>query len=290
MTHFNDLVAAFIATQHRPESGIRSRLRHWCEQFGDMPVDSISCEDVDLALEALIRRGKLHRGKPSGRPLAPSSVNRYLGDLAMVFKFARRERVLPRNHVPPTLGVEKLPEVCRHDRYFTAETVDQLIAAARVTDLHWRRLCALIRLAYTTGLRKSNLLELRWRDIDFARAEVHVPVTKNGQPHVAPLTEQAKTELLRINDPKLPDTFVFAGPSGRPLDIRRQWNRAMRVANLTGLTFHSLRHGCGHALAQSGESQGMIMRYLNHQSLTAAARYMHASSVDKQRVAAKVFT
>lgn len=272
------------------DQGTLSRLAYWVEAFGDKQLTDITPDDVDTAVVLLSERGKLRGGRGlaterAGKPLAGSTLNRYIGQLAQVYKYARRLRLLPRAHIPPTRGIEKAPENTHHDRYFTPEEVDRLIKVARVLDTRWGKMEALIVLAYHTGLRKTNLICLRWSDIDFDVGTLTVMETKNGDPMVAPLTDRAASLLQKL--PR--GGYVFENGNGKPYEPRRLWNRIIEEAGFKGRTFHSLRHSCGHRLAASGASQAMIMRYMGHRSLAASARYMHVSTTDKKRVATEVF-
>jgi integrase len=67
------------------------------------------------------------------------------------------------------------------------------------------------------------------------------------------------------------------------------WVRITEEARLAGRVFHELRHGHGYQLARAGVSQQLIMQSMGHRTLTASARYAHASIADKQAVIAKVF-
>jgi integrase len=224
----------------------------------------------------------------TGKPLAGATLNRYIGQLASVYGYARRLRLLPRTHVPPTKGVEKAPETTRHDRCFTADEVERLIKVARVVDQRWRRLPAFIAVGYCTGLRKTNLLNLRWRDVDTAARTVQVAMTKNGTPHVAALSASAIDELKKLSR-RHADELVFEGRDGRPFNPRRLWLKVTAEAGLTGRTIHALRHSCGHALATAGIGQAGIMQVMGHRTLTASARYVHANASDKRRIITEVF-
>lgn len=133
---------------------------------------------------ALQKRGKLKAGRgaareavPTGEPLAGSTINRLISTLAGIFKYARRMRVLPRSHTPPTKGVEKAPEPVDPDKYFRPEEVVRPIKIARVVDQKWGKLPALIMLGFHTDLRVGNLLQLRWQQIDLDSATACMPVT-----------------------------------------------------------------------------------------------------------------
>ena len=292
MPTLKTVVDGFVC-QRDYDNATLGRLAFWVDQLGDLELAAITDEDVDAALIRLAERGKLRAGRglqaePVGKPLAGVTLNRYVGQLASVYKYARRERLLPRAHVPPTRGVEKAPENTQHDRYFRPEEVERLVRVARLFDTRWGRMEALIVLAYHTGLRKSNLLNLRWRDIDLAERTATVRQTKNGDPMIAPLSQRAASLLRKLPD-KQPDHYVFASAKGKPFDIRRLWTRICDKANVHDRTFHSLRHGCGHALAQAGTNQSLIMKIMGHRSFAASARYMHADANDKRAVIDLVF-
>jgi len=194
MTTFQQVADAWVAANEL-HNGELSRLSFWVDEFGSLPISAISESYVDQGVLHLRKRGKMVAGRgtlraprPTGRPLAESTVNRFVSTLASVFKYARKLRVLPRSHEPPTRGVEKSPEPVDPDKCFRPPEVERLVAVARAMDTRWRKLPALIILGFHTGLRERNLLELRWRDIDFERATASVSVTKNGQPIVAALT------------------------------------------------------------------------------------------------------
>jgi integrase len=256
----------------------------------------ISEVDVDHAIERLRRRGKMKAGRgslsvpvPTGQPLAESTVNRFISTLASVFKYARRLRVVPRSHEPPTRGVEKSPEPVDPDKFFSEDEVERLLTVARVVDQRWRKLPALILLGFHTGLRVGNLLNLRWRDIDLTEATARVSVTKNGRPIVAVLTERCLSELRQLPS-GAGDDLVFKSYRGAgKFSYRRLWKKACDEAGFGGRTFHWLRHGCGSALAARGASQAQIMQIMGHRTLVASARYMHSNVEDKRRVVERVF-
>jgi integrase len=289
MPTLRTVVDAYVSSNEF-DQGTLSRLAYWVETFGNQDLLEITPDEVDAAVVRLAERGKLRGGRGlaterANKPLAGSTLNRYIGQLAQVYKYARRLRLLPRAHVPPTRGIEKAPENTHHDRYFTPEEVDRMVKIARALDTRWGKMEALIILAYHTGLRKTNLLNLRWTDIDFVAGTLTVLETKNGDPMVAALTNYAASLLQKL--PR--GVYVFEHAHGKPYEPRRLWNRVIEEAGFKDKTFHSLRHSCGHRLAASGASQAMIMKYMGHRSLAASARYMHVSTTDKQRVAMEVF-
>ncbi len=286
------VIDALVASREFDRATL-GRLAFWTDALGDRELSAISPEDVDAALVSLAERGRLapRKGKatlPAGAPLAGSTFNRYVSQLGSVYRFARRLRLLPRAHVPPTKGIERAPEPADPDRYLRPEEVERILAVARVLDTRWGRLPALILVAFHSGLRVGNLQELRWTDVDLDKRTLTVSRTKNGQPIVAALSERAAAELRKLPRQKA-DALVFEGRPGRPFGFRTLWIRACEDAGLPGRNFHQLRHGCGSALATAGVGQAQIMAILGHRTLAASARYMHQNANDKLAVVDRVF-
>lgn len=292
MPTLNATVEALVASREW-DAATLSRLAFWTDALGAKELSEITPEDVDAALVRLAQRGRLRprRGQgteAAGRPLAGSTFNRYISQLQTVYKYARRLRLLPRAHVPPTRGVEKEPEHPDPNRYLRPEEVERLIKVARLLDRRWGRLVALTVLAFHTGLRVGNLMALRWRDVDLERRTIAVTKTKNGRPMVSALSERATAELARLPG-KAPEALVFEGRAGRAFNFRSLWAMCCEEAGLPGRNFHQLRHGCGSALASAGVGQAQIMALMGHTTLSASARYMHHSTEDKRQVVDRVF-
>ena len=295
MTTFQDVSEAWIVSREHC-TGSLGRIQFWVDEFGSTPITDITEDDVDRALEALVARGKVKPGRngqpatPTGEPLAGSTVNRFISTLAGIFKYARRVRALPRSHTPPTRGIEKAPEPVDPDKYFRPEEVENLLKVARVLDQRWRKLPALIVLGFHTGLRVGNLLDLKWRDIDLEAKAATVAVTKNGRPHIAPLTNRCLEELLRLRKGQ-PDERVFKSYlNDKSFNYRTLWGKVCKEAGYDGRTFHWLRHGCGSALASAGVAQAQIMQVMGHRTLIASARYIHSNVDDRRDVVGRVFS
>jgi integrase len=292
MPTLSTTISAFVASREYDRATL-ARLAFWDESLGSRDLAEITPEDVDLALIQLAERGRLlpRRGQvtePAGAPMSGATFNRYVSQLASVFKYARRLRLLPRAHVPPTRGVEKSPEPADPNRYLRAEEVERILAVTRLLDTRWGKLSALILVAFHTGLRVGNLMTLRWGDVDLERRTITVLKTKNGRPQVSALSARA-AEALRKLPSHNPEALVFEGRDGKPFGFRRLWARVCTEAGLPGRNFHQLRHGCGHAMATAGVGQAQIMAILGHRTLSASARYMHADATDKLNTVDRVF-
>jgi integrase len=270
---------------------VQNRLLFWANQFGQTPLDQITPDMVDDALVALSQRGKLQpiRNKGSvglSKPLSSATIARYFSELASCFKYAKKQKLVPRTWVPPTRGAD-LPEQDEADtRYFDSAQVANLVKIARLLDIHWGRMTALIEVAFCTGLRSGNLKDLDWAQVDLNAAVVTVARTKNGDPILAPLSTSARAELEKIPGKQ---GLVFAGRQGNAYHWRKLWDKVTSEAGFAGYNFHLLRHSCGSAMAKAGVSQANIMSIMGHRSLQASRRYMHLNVAGKQDVVARVF-
>lgn len=285
-------VADAFAASRQWDTASLSRLAFWVNVLGDREILEVTIDDVDDAIVRLAERGRLRGGRrrteASGQPLKGSTVNRYVSTLGSVYRFARRARLVPRNVLPPTRGIERLPEPVDPDRYLRQEEVERILACARVIDRRWKRLPALIVLALHTGLRKGSLQKLRWENVDLGARRLVLGRTKNGEPIGSALTERCVAELERLPC-KEAAALVFGNRYGKPFDFKNAWKQSCTLAGLPGRNFHQLRHGCGSALALGGTSQAQIMAVMGHRTLSASQRYMHHNVSDQRAVVDKVF-
>lgn len=136
-----------------------------------------------------------------------------------------------------------------------------------------------ILVALLTGQRRGNVLAMRWSEIDFERAEWRLSgeLTKNGQPHVAPLTPEA-FEILKRRSESRSSVFVFPSMSKRNKtghigEPKTAWRRIMDRSGITELIFHDLRRTLGSWQARGGASLVMIGKSLNHKTPEASAIY-----------------
>ena len=293
MTTLAHIIDAMMVSDSPADIGSFGRVEFWRTELGHLGILAITEDDVEDTCLRLAKRGKLAAGRnmtarPSGKPLAPATITRYLTTLAGIYRWAKRQRLIPRRHEIPTKGLEKPTSPVDKNKYMTPEEVDKLIKAARVTDQQWGRLPAMITLGFHTGLRLGSITGLRWQDIDWDNQTAFVRRTKNGEPHIAPLSTACINELKQLH-PKNPDRLIFEGRTGKPFRHTKLWGKTVSLVGLQGRTFHWLRHSCGTALAANGVNQASIMAVMNHKTLTASARYMHANIDDTKRVIAGVF-
>jgi type 1 fimbriae regulatory protein FimB/type 1 fimbriae regulatory protein FimE len=143
----------------------------------------------------------------------------------------------------------------RTREYLTEHEVETLMAAAR-KNRRGHRDATMILVAFRHGLRASELVDLRWDQVDFNRAILHVRRAKGGTPSVHPLTGSEMRSLRRLQRESEAGQFVFVSERGAPFTTAGFARMLQRAATATTLTLkvhpHMLRHACGFALANSG--------------------------------------
>jgi integrase len=169
----------------------------------------------------------------------------------------------------------------RTREHLTGTEIEKLIKAAGAN--RWgHRDATMILVAYRHGLRASELTDLRWDQIDFAGAVLHVRRVKQGTPATHPILGdemRALRKLQREQDPKSP--FVFTSERGSPFSTSGFAKLVERAGEAAGLGFpahpHMLRHACGFALANKGHDTRALQAYLGHKNIQHTVRYTELS-------------
>jgi integrase len=169
----------------------------------------------------------------------------------------------------------------RRREYLTEAEIERLMEAAKGN--RWgHRDAAMILVAFRHGLRASELVDLRWDQVDFRTATLHVRRVKQGTASTHPILGdelRALRRLQREQEPKSP--FVFTSERGAPFStagFARMVERAGREAKLAFKAHpHMLRHACGYALANKGHDTRALQAYLGHKNIQHTVRYTELS-------------
>jgi integrase len=169
----------------------------------------------------------------------------------------------------------------RTREYLTDDEVQRLAGAVK-GNRHGHRDATMILVAYRHGLRASELTDLRWDQIEFTSATLHVRRVKQGTPSTHPIFGdelRALRRLRREQEPKSP--FVFTSERGTPFTTAGFARMVERAGVEAGLGFkahpHMLRHACGYALANKGHDTRALQAYLGHKNIQHTVRYTELS-------------
>jgi integrase len=238
---------------------------------------------------ALARSAEYFRARLARKRLSRITINNQLTLLAMIFNYALKHRLVTFN---PAEHVDKLPAVHRE-----GDEIDQnVLSPAEVRKLleaaapEWR---LLIETAVTTGLRQSELLGLKWGDIDWQSSRLYVrralregrfydTKSKNSRRVVeVPRTLLHALKVWLLKCPKGEHDLVFPNREGNPMDaanlLHRGFEPAVRRAGLRKIRFHDLRHTAASLLLATGVDVVAVSRLLGHSSpIVTLSVYSHA--------------
>lgn len=206
--------------------------------------------------------------------VAPATVIRELNLMSHAIDVATREWGLwvPRN--PVKLVRRPQPPRGRTRRLKLGEEQRLLNACDRGrTPL----LKPLVVLAIETGMRRGELLELRWQHIDFDQRTAHLPLTKNGESRDIPLSRRATSILQDLSNQQRKSDRVFP-MSGN--SVRLAFEHLRVRAGLEDFRFHDLRHEAVSRLFEKGLNIAEVSAISGHKELRMLARYTHLRAAD----------
>ena len=156
-----------------------------------------------------------------------------------------------------------------------------MIAAARVRGRYGNRDALLIMLAYRHGLRASELIALRWDQIDFKAGTLHVNRLKHGSPSTHPIRGPELRLLRQWQREQGGGSYVFTSERRGPMTRINAHYIVSGAAKAAGIEFpvhaHMLRHATGFYLANAGQDTRAIQLYLGHKNIQHTVRYTELS-------------
>jgi site-specific recombinase XerD len=225
------------------------------------------------------------------RHLARATVRRALYAIGSFFRWATRWDVVSSNpstrvNVPPRERVRQVRALSKREREILIAAAAQLTASAKRP--LYRQAGLLVRLMLKTGLRRSEVLGLRWRDMDLDRGEIFVLRGKGDKSRQVPIEDKdivARLAQLRaergVDDASL-GAPVFESRRGTPFrhtSFYRVFHRVVALADLKGcgITPHALRHTFGSVLCARGVPVPYVKELLGHADIGSTMIYVHST-------------
>ena len=282
---FSDLVDHFINSgaleHHRSAKDSLRHLNYWRERLGCFSLVYLTPEKLGQERAQLIE-SPTYRGEKR----SSATVNRYIATLSSVLTYACRQlRWIDDN---PCFNLIKLKENPGRDRVLTEAEVQRLMKACRESRSEY--LYCIVLMAFTTGMRRGEILNLTWSQVDFENKLAHLKETKNGTPRSVPLVSQVIQELISLYNKRNSDKkFVFASKcTFGSIDMAKAWEEALRRAEIEGFVFHSIRHHFATLAARSGASNLQLKTALGHKTLQMLERYTHLDVETTRHLSEKV--
>ncbi|MEO8630787.1 MAG: tyrosine-type recombinase/integrase [Betaproteobacteria bacterium] len=169
----------------------------------------------------------------------------------------------------------------RPREYLKPDEMERLMVAAAKAGRYGHRDATLMLLTYRHGLRVSELVALRWDQVDLKSGLLHVNRNKNGIDSVQPLRGPELRALRRMQREGSVGAYVFMTERGGPMttdNVRKLVQRAGQAARLPfSVHPHMLRHACGYKLSNDGHDTRAIQQYLGHKNIQHTVRYTELS-------------
>lgn len=171
----------------------------------------------------------------------------------------------------PSKGVKLLKEPPGRLRYLRPEEVNTLLISCP------RHIRPVVITALNSGMRKSEILNLMWSEVDLKNRKITVTNAKNNESRVIPINQTLYLELSALSE-KSRSEFVFADDDGNPYrDIKKRFSSALKKAGIDDFRFHDLRHTFGSHLVMQGVDLRTVQQVMGHREIRTTMRYSHLS-------------
>jgi integrase len=261
-------------------TNIRNRLGWWRDFTGDTPIRDVTPALLAEGRDRLLQEGHTkHRYGPKSGSTKRKSANTVIGymvALSHVFTVACKEWGWLTSN--PMSNVKKPSKPQGRVRFLDDDERDRLIEACQQSPCAY--LLPVVVMAISTGARYSEIMHLRWRDIDLERGVARLERTKNGERRALPLTHKALELIRQLHKEASPDNrdLLFPRADGlAPFAIQKYWKAALKKADIEDFRFHDLRHSAASYLAMNGATLAEIAEVLGHKTLQMVKRYAHLS-------------
>jgi integrase len=248
----------------RTETGtIRTLIRLW----GHDHVQSIDKGKVFALRDDLLSRGR------SG-----DTINHYYNAISKIYQMLQSEWAIAVSN--PVKGLKRLPANPSRTKRITGEVQTALLASCAQSQSPL--LLPIVQIALETGMRRGEIMNMKWTDVDLVQRRIYLHQTKNGTPRQVPLTQTAVKVLSEL--PRFNPDLVF--PMSMD-ELRRYFERAVKKSKdswtensinpFDDLRLHDMRHEALSRLSDAGLNVIELAHISGHKTLAMLARYTHPS-------------
>jgi len=216
--------------------------------------------------------------KKQGRQ--PETINKELGVIRRMFNLATEGALRVKSAKNPVEGLKLLKVPPRKTRTYTSLEFQKLYETA---PNHFK---PILLCAYITGMRRGEIVNLKWNDVNFEDKYIYVAETKTDEPRTIPICESLLSKLLQMK--KESDCeFVFTTPNGKPYTSKTVWKTAwgstLKRSGIPKGRFHDFRHTfMTDLIVDEKEDFATVMALSGHKSMSMLKRYTHAKEEAKK--------
>ena len=252
--------------RHKRMNGLANMLEIWKQAIGNVAIKDLSQKRIEQFLNKRMEEGKV----------GAATRNRHLTMLRAMFNKGIEWGLANSN---PAGSIGRLRETGARTRFLDGHEIQRLLAASSesfrpilITALH-------------TGMRRGEILNLKWADVDFKNTIITVQESKSGKKRMLPM-DDTLCETLRVLPTRFKRGYLYPSPvkEGKPqYDFKRQFRNAVTKAGIDNFRFHDLRHTFASHLVVSGVDLMTVKELLGHATLTMTMRYSHLAPDHRMR-------
>jgi len=228
-------------------------------------------KNLSYLTQGRVNRYKAQRLNTTSRlkkKISKATVNRELAFLKKMLNFAVEEKLLDKN---PLSGYKLYPEPLTKFRTVTPEDYQKVYTEATET------LKLILDIAINTGMRKSEILNLKWDNVDMNNGHILVIETKNDENRTIPINKVLNKALNSVEYRN--SNGHVCQQDGTPVrEFKTAFNEAIRRAGVERFTFHVLRHTFGSWLVESGADLVTVQKLMGHKTIKTTMRYLHPTT------------
>jgi integrase len=238
--------------------------------FGAYPLRAFNSRLLEQYQTERMEKGRKQAKKTIPAGNKPATINRHVAVIKAMFTKAVEWELVEEEVLKKVRKVKLLEENNRRLRYLSKEECQALVAECA------GHLKPIVIMALNTGMRRGEILSLKWDNVDMKHGFILLDKTKNGERREIPINETLKATLADV--PRrldLPHVFINPDTDLPYGDIKNAFNRACRKAGIRDFHFHDLRHTFASHLVMGGQDITTVKDLLGHKTLTMTLRYSH---------------
>jgi integrase len=230
----------------------------------------------------LIEKYKIHRQNEDTqyrRPPSVATINRELALLKHMLSKALRENIISSN---PAKEVKLFPERPNKLRVISGDEFLKLYNQA--SDF----LKPILVIAINTGMRRSEILNLTWDDVDLVKRYIYVGDTKNNDYRIIPINETL-LKIFKALKSESQNNCLFANGNGEAVkSVKTAFWGALRRSGIPHCRFHDLRHTFASNLVMAGVDIVTVQELMGHKDISMTRRYSHPTPDHKKQAVEKL--
>ena len=260
-------------TWAKQQRGYRTKkfiMRQLVEEFGNLNV-------MDLNTMIVERYQTKHLSTRK-----PATTNRMMACLKHMLTKAVDWNMANEETLKQVRKVKFLKENNKRLRFLDVDECKRLISCCP------KHLKPIVITALNTGMRRGEILSLKWEQVDLRHGYISLRDTKSGEGREIPINKTLDG-LVNEMPHSIESIYIFTDKDGNPYKgVKRSFNTALRNAEIYGATFHTLRHTFASQLVMASVDLASVQELLGHKSLNMTLRYAHLAPEHKTKAVKKL--